>query len=173
VAASIMAAAPRTARAGLSKRTKKPSPVVFASRPAKRSISVRTPVVLGQQQPPTGVTEFGQHLGGTGQVGEDQGREDAVGDLIRRLREKPATSPVNGDPRLIPDDPRVVTGRDLEGIPAHDLQRSAVGHFDVQMPGHDVADVVHLAALGANYRLDVLGPAPAWLEYGPSYGQLS
>jgi hypothetical protein len=49
-----MAAAPRTARAGLSKRTKKPSPVVFASRPPKRSISVRT-VVLGQQQPPSGV----------------------------------------------------------------------------------------------------------------------
>ena len=37
-----MADAPRTARAGLSKRTKKPSPVVFTSRPPKRSISART-----------------------------------------------------------------------------------------------------------------------------------
>ncbi len=66
-----------------------------------------------------------------------------------------------------------MTGRDLEGIAAHDLQRSAVGHLDMQMPGHDIADVVHLAALGTNDRLDVLRPAPAWLEDGPSYGQLS
>jgi hypothetical protein len=42
VAASIIAAAPRTARAGLSNRTKKQSPVVFASRPPKRPISART-----------------------------------------------------------------------------------------------------------------------------------
>ena len=41
------------------------------------------------------------------------------------------------------------------------------------MPGHDIADVVHLAALGTNDRLDVLRPAPAWLEDGPSYSQLS
>jgi hypothetical protein len=41
------------------------------------------------------------------------------------------------------------------------------------MPGQDVAKVVHLAALGTDDRLDVIRPAPAWLEYCPPYGELS
>jgi hypothetical protein len=66
-----------------------------------------------------------------------------------------------------------VTRRDLEGITTHHLQRGAISHLDVQMPGQDVAEVVHLAALGTDDRLDMVRPAPAWLEYRPSYGQLS
>jgi hypothetical protein len=41
------------------------------------------------------------------------------------------------------------------------------------MPGHRVADVVLLAALGTNDRLDVLRPPPAWLEDGTPDGQLA
>ena len=37
----------------------------------------------------------------------------------------------------------------------------------MQMPGHHVPDVVHLAAFSADDRLDMLRPTPAWLEYGP------
>jgi hypothetical protein len=66
-----------------------------------------------------------------------------------------------------------VTGRDLEGIAAHDVHGGAVGHLDAQTPRYHVADVVNLAAFGANDRLDVLGPTPAWLEHGASDGQLS
>ena len=88
-------------------------------------------VVLGKQQPPPSVAEPRQHLCRTAQVREDQGRKDAVRDLTRRLRKEPAASPVDRDPRLIPDDPRVVPRRDLEGIAAHHIQRRAVGHFDV------------------------------------------
>jgi len=66
-----------------------------------------------------------------------------------------------------------VTGRNLEGITAYDLQRGAFNHLDMEMPGHGVADVVLLAALAANDRLDVLRPPPAWLEDGAPYGQLT
>ena len=66
-----------------------------------------------------------------------------------------------------------MTGRDLEGIPTHDIHGGAVDHLDVQMPGYHVADVVHLAALCTDDRLDVLGPTPAWLEHGASDCQLS
>src|SRR4029434_124291 len=41
------------------------------------------------------------------------------------------------------------------------------------MPGHGVADVVLLAALGTDDRLDVLRPPPAWREDGAPDGQLA
>lgn len=41
------------------------------------------------------------------------------------------------------------------------------------MPGDRVADVVLLAALAADDRLDVLRPPPAWLEDGAPHGQLA
>jgi hypothetical protein len=41
------------------------------------------------------------------------------------------------------------------------------------MPRHRVADVVLLAALGTDDRLDVLRPPPAWLEDGAPDGQLA
>jgi hypothetical protein len=41
------------------------------------------------------------------------------------------------------------------------------------MPGHHVANMVHLAALGTDDRLDMLGPTPAWLEHGASDSQLA
>jgi hypothetical protein len=41
------------------------------------------------------------------------------------------------------------------------------------MPRHRVADVVLLAALGSDDRLDVLRPPPAWLEDSAPDGQLA
>jgi hypothetical protein len=136
-------------------------------------LSTQRLVVLGQQQPPPGVTEPVERLRRPGQVGEDDGREDAIGDLLWRLREEPTAGPVNRYPRLVADDPGVVTGRYLESIATHDIQRGAVGHLDMQMPGHHVPDVVHLAALSTDDWLDMLRPTPAWLEYGPPDSQLS
>ncbi|HEX6757503.1 MAG TPA: hypothetical protein VF086_03685 [Propionibacteriaceae bacterium] len=66
-----------------------------------------------------------------------------------------------------------MTRWDLEGVAAYDVKRGAVGHLDVQVPGHHVAEVVHLAALGTDDRLDMLRPAPARLEHGAPDGHLS
>ena len=63
-------------------------------------------------------------------VGKDNGCEDPIGDLLRRLREEPAASPVDSDPWLVSDGPRVVTGRDLKASPRY-MQRVAAGRQGV------------------------------------------
>lgn len=91
-----------------------------------------------------------------------------MGDLVKSRRPAQSTETHGSSPMTQASWP----GRDLEGIAAHHLQRGAVGHLHVQMPRHHIAEVVDLAALGTNNRLDMLGPAPAWLEDRASDGQL-
>jgi hypothetical protein len=85
-------------------------------------LSTHSLVVLGQQQPPPGVTDPVQRFRRPGQVCEDDGREDPIRDLLWRLREEPAAGPVNRNPRLVADDPRIVPRRYLESIATHNIQ---------------------------------------------------
>jgi hypothetical protein len=48
------------------------------------------------------------------------------------------------------------------------VELGAVGHHDVQRPGHVVLEVRRLAQLGTRQRLDVLRPAPPGLQGEPA-----
>ena len=123
-------------------------------------------VVLGQKRAPATVSHAGQRLGRRGEIGEDDGGERSLRDFRRRLRKQPAAGEVDGDPRLIADDPRVVAGRHLEHVALDQLGAGAFVHLNAERAGHHVAGVVDLTGGRPHDRLDVLGPAPARLEDG-------
>jgi hypothetical protein len=58
--------------------------------------------------------------------------------------------------RFVADDPRVVTGRHVEGVARSELALGAVVHAERHTAFKDVADVLNLARIGPGYRLDVL-----------------
>src|SRR3954464_13226750 len=60
--------------------------------------------------------------------------------------------------------PGVVAGGDAVDHARPDVLLRAVIVLEVQRPGDQVTDVVDLAAIGVNNRLDALRPAPAGLE---------
>jgi hypothetical protein len=78
--------------------------------------------------------------------------------------------PIDDDAGLVADDPCVVAGRqdgEIAGTVFHFL--AAVGHDEFHSPGDEVAGMRGLAAIGLRDGLDVLGPAPAWLESRSPY----
>ena len=81
----VIASAQRIARAGPSKRAKNPSPAVSISEPRKRASSCRMSCMVPLEQPaPSAVAELGRLGGRTDDVGEEDGREDALGlDALR------------------------------------------------------------------------------------------
>ena len=64
--------------------------------------------------------------------------------------------PVDDDARLVADGPRVVPGRHDREVAWAVLHLFAVVHHDLHPPGHEVAHVGGLAAVGLGDRLDVL-----------------
>src|SRR4029078_5358754 len=60
---------------------------------------------------------------------------------------------VDRDPRLVADDPSVVTRRGIEDIPGRDLERDAIAHLDAKPAAECHTDVVELATLRARNRL--------------------
>ena len=76
----MIACAQRIARAGPSNEAKKPSPAVSSSRPRKRaSWRAHDGVVPLEQLAPAAVAELGRLCGRADDVGEEDGREHAVG----------------------------------------------------------------------------------------------
>src|SRR4249919_2731388 len=80
------------------------------------------------------------------------------------LRVVPDLAEVDEDACLLADGPGVVPGRDRDGVAGADLALGSVVHDDVHPAGEHVAEMRGLAAVRLGERLDVLGPAPAWLE---------
>ena len=58
----------------------------------------------------------------------------------------------------------------VEHVARADLDLRAVVADDLHAARDHVADVMHLAALGSLERLDVVRPAPAWLERAEPHG---
>src|SRR5260370_16761415 len=77
--------------------------------------------------------------------------------------------PVDHDARLVPDDPRVVAGRDDAEVSRTELHLFAVVHDDLHPAGYEVAHMGGLATVGLRDGLDVLGPFPARLELRPAH----
>jgi len=75
---------------------------------------------------------------------------------------------VDRDPRLVADDPSVVTRWELEDITGPDLELDAIAHLDAKPAAECHTDVVELATLGARNRLDLDRPPPAWLVCHPA-----
>src|SRR5262249_29791996 len=65
------------------------------------------------------------------------------------------------------DDPRVVTRLDHVRLSSADVLLSPVFVSDAHRARKDDADMMHLAAIGACYRLDALRPTPAGLQRHP------
>ncbi|WOX26242.1 MFS transporter [Streptomyces solicathayae] len=78
-------------------------------------------------------------------------------------------APVDGHARLVAEDPGVVSRLDVEEGAGGQLGGRAVVEDHLHAAADDVTDVMGHAALGADDRLDVLGPLPARLEDGPPH----
>jgi hypothetical protein len=77
--------------------------------------------------------------------------------------------PVDDNAGLVADDPGVMAGGHDGDVVRTVLHLfAAVGHDDSHPAGDEVAGMGCLAGLCSGDRLHVFGPAPAWLEDGPS-----
>src|SRR5919198_4931915 len=71
---------------------------------------------------------------------------------------------LDADERLVAEDPGIVARLDHVRIAGADVNRRTVVVDDVDLARNDVAEVRHLAAVGARHGLDALRPPPAGLE---------
>src|SRR5579872_3455005 len=73
--------------------------------------------------------------------------------------------PVDGDHGGVADYPGVVAGGEGGDLAGDGVELGAVGKTDPKLSGHVVLEVRRFAQVGAGGGLDVLGPAPAWLQH--------
>src|SRR5947207_15250016 len=93
------------------------------------------------------------------------------GDLARSELVRGLALELEGRVRGVAHDPRLVARKDLVGVSDTDVELAPLIGDDVQAARDAIADVVGLARVGADERLDVGGPTPAWLERGLSRGR--
>ena len=152
----------RTARVDPSNTARNPSPVVVISRPRKMIEVVAQESVVGRQHvAPCGVPDPFQRRRRIHDVGEENGREDALARPFRRDAERPGTRPLQGHPRVVTHDPRVVTRWDLVDRVRQDVELVPVVGHDMHHPGDRVAEVVELAGRRSRHRRHVRRPSPA------------
>src|ERR1700683_618368 len=86
-------------------------------------------------------------------------------DLSGPLGVVTGTKPVDHHHRLLADDPGVVAFRERGDISGTRDELRAIVHPDGEFAGDVVLEMRGFAARGLGERLDVIGPAPAWLKY--------
>ena len=96
-------------------------------------------------------------------VGEEHGRKDTLARL-RRLPKVLDPLEVNGNVRLVAEDPGVMAGRDVEHVARDDFAPLAVSRFECQAPGEHITDVMELAAVRTDDRLHMGRPTPPRLK---------
>ncbi len=65
--------------------------------------------------------------------------------VIRHTDRADIAGDVDHDDRFIPDDPGIVSGRDVEDVARPELGRLAIVHLDVQATRHQHLEMVDLA----------------------------
>src|SRR5215217_4314750 len=76
------------------------------------------------------------------------------------------------DHRLVPDDPPVMSRRDLVDVSRAKLHLRAIVHTNAEPAGDQMTHVMRLAAIRAGERFDVLRPPPPRLELATGDGEI-
>src|SRR5829696_4761063 len=77
------------------------------------------------------------------------------------------------DHGLVPDDPPVMSGRDLVDVSRAKLHLCAIVHTNTEPAGDQMTHVMRLAAVRAGERFDVLRPPPPRLELTAGDGEIA
>jgi hypothetical protein len=118
--------------------------------------------VSSQQLFPGRISQPNGHFGGVDDVGDEQGRNEALA-RFGWLRPAVHAAVLDCHKRLLADHPRVVPRRDLERLAgAENPSRASIG-FDLYLAFEDNALVMVLAAGRPGHRFHMLGPAPSRL----------
>src|SRR6266542_2396942 len=133
--------------------------------PASEAIELRAEeaIVFGEHLLPGGVPEPRRSQRRVDDVGHEERRYEALV-LARHAERADVAEHVHHDHRLIPNDPDVMPGWDVEDVAGPDLGGLAVVHLDVEATLHQQLKVVDLARGRALDRLQGLRPAKARLE---------
>ena len=105
---------------------------------------------------------------GVHDVGEQDGREDALAAAGHGSGEGAHARPVEGDPGIVADDPGIVAWWDLVGLVGTDVEARTIFELDVGMALERVALVVVLTQPRSGDQADALRPSPARLEDLPA-----
>src|SRR5829696_7601229 len=77
------------------------------------------------------------------------------------------------DHGLVPDDPPVMSGRNLVDVSRAKLHLRAIVHTHTEPAGDQMTQVMRLAAIRARERFDVLRPPPPRLELATGDGEIT
>ena len=100
--------------------------------------------MVGEQLLPRGVSEPLGGAGGVDDVGHEE-RGDEAFVLARHADRTDIAEDVHQDDGLFPDDPRIVSGRDVEDVAWPELGRLAIVHLDTEATRQQDLEVVDLA----------------------------
>ena len=131
------------------------------------------PVVVDQQVTPGGVADAMEGRRRVDDVREQDRGQDRLTGPLRRHAKGSGARPLERGPRLVPDDPCIMAGRNLVHRVRRDVDLLPVVHHDVHVAGDRVAEMVELAPRGACDRRHVRRPAPARLVHGTTDGRLA
>src|SRR5579872_1370451 len=79
--------------------------------------------------------------------------------LVRACR----AAKINEHAWLVTDHPPVMAGGHCTGIAWTQLDLRSISHHHVRPAGDNIHEVIDLAQIGPDYRLDVFRPEPAWI----------
>jgi hypothetical protein len=127
----------------------------------------RLAIVLPDEVTPALGPKLGRAAGRINDVSEDDRSENPSFQGVL-LAERPHRLEVHPHPWLVPDDPGIVSGWDLEDLAGADLEFRAVGHLGPQAACERNPQMMELARVSAGYGLYVNGPAPARLVGHPA-----